>query len=196
MVEWMNYIGALGLGAVLADIVRGLINWFMHKRQWSDEIKKTVILKKLQVVEDAMACLQSIVDELMQLKLICKVEHDVPANYLEWCRNLEEHTKVLYPEVKSKLNRLGTYYDFSAIEKKHDIYRVLEGFNQHVAELSIYSQHVHTLEGAAKPVRIISGGAGEIEPIMARLLDDVDAIIAYAEGVQTVIRKDIGQYCK
>lgn len=196
MAEWLGYIGALGLGVVLADIVRGLINWLMHKRQWSDEIKKTVILKKLQVVEDAMACLQSIVDELMQLKLICQVEQDVPANYLEWCQNLKEHTKVLYPEVQTKLNRLGTYYDFSAIEKKYEIHRVMEEFNKHVAELSIYSQHVHTLEGTAKPIRVISRGAGEIEPIMAQLLKDLNAIISYAEDVQTIIRNDIGQYCK
>ena len=196
MQEWMNYIGAFGIGAVVTAIAQGLINLFLQKQQWSDEIKKTVILKKLQVVEDAMACLQSIVDELMQLKLICQVEHDVPANYLEWCRNLEEHIKSLYPEVQTKLNRLGTYYDFSAIEKKHEIHRAMESFNKHVAELSIYSQHVHTLEGAAKPIRVISGGAGEIEPIMAQLLEDANAIIDYAEDVQAVIRKDISSYCK
>lgn len=196
MVEWIGYIGTLGLGAVLAVFVQELFKLLLHKRQWSDEIKKTVILKKLQVVEDAMACLQSIVDELMQLKLICQVEHDVPANYLEWCRNLEEHIKSLYPEVQTKLNRLGTYYDFSAIEKKHEIHRAMESFNKHVAELSIYSQHVHTLEGTAKPIRVISEGAGDVEPIMTQLLEDVSAIIDYAEDVQTVIRKDIASYCK
>lgn len=196
MAEWLGYIGALGLGAVLADIVRGLINWFMHKRQWSDEIKKTVILKKLQVSEDAMACLQSVVDELMQLKLICQVEKDIPTNYLEWCQNLKEHMKALYPEVQTKLNRIGTYYDFSAIEKKHDLYRVLEGFNKHIAKLSIYSQHVYETEGNAKGIRIISKDAGEIEPIMEQLLKDINAIINYLEDVQAVVRKDIGQYCK
>ena len=196
MNDWINILGLLGLGAVITELARGAINWFMHERQWSDEIKKTVIMKKLQVSEDAMTCLQSCIDELMQLKLICQVEHDVPANYLEWCRNLEEHIKSLYPEVQTKLNRLGTYYDFSAIEKKHEIHRAMESFNKHVAELSIYSQHVHTLEGAAKPIRVISGGAGDVEPIMTQLLEDVSAIIDYAEDVQAVIRKDIASYCK
>lgn len=196
MPEWINYIGAFGIGAVVTALAQGLINLFLHKRQWSDEIKKTVILKKLQVSEDAMECLQSVVDELMQLKLICQVEKDIPANYLEWCQNLKEHMKVLYPEVQTKLNRLGTYYDFSDIEKKHDIYRVLEGFNKHVAKLSIYSQHVHVAEGNATGIRIITKEAGEIEPIMAQLLEDLNTIISYAEDVQTVIRNDIGKYCK
>lgn len=86
MGDWMNFIGAFGIGAVATAIAQGLINLFLQKQQWSDEIKKTVILKKLQVSEDAMACLQSIIDELMQLKLICQVEKDIPDNYLEWCR--------------------------------------------------------------------------------------------------------------
>ena len=59
MNDWINILGLLGLGAVLAELARGVMSIFMHKRQWSDEIKKTVILKKLQVSEDAMACIQS-----------------------------------------------------------------------------------------------------------------------------------------
>ena len=196
MAEWMNYIGAFGIGAVVTAIAQGVINLFLQKQQWSNEIKKTVILKKLQVSEDAMACLQSIVDELMQLKLICQDEHEIPANYLEWCRNLEEHMKALYPEVQAKLTRLGTYYDFSAIEKKHDIHRVMEGFSKHVAELSIYSQHVHVTGGNARAILIKSGGAGEIEPMLARISADTESIINYAEDVQAAIRKDVGQYCK
>lgn len=196
MGDWMNFIGAFGIGAVATAIAQGLINLFLQKQQWSDEIKKTVILKKLQVSEDAMACLQSIIDELMQLKLICQVEKDIPDNYLEWCQNLKEHMKNLYPEVQAKLNRLGTYYDLSAIEKRHDIYCVMERFNKHVAELSIYSQHVLIPEGTAKPVRVITSEAGNIETIMAQLIEDLNVIIDYAEGVQEVIRKDIGQYCQ
>ena len=196
MEEWIGYIGTLGIGAFLTVLIQEIFKFRLHKRQWSDEIKKTVILKKLQVSEDAMACLQSIIDELMQLKLICQVEKDIPNNYLEWCQNLKEHMKNLYPEVQAKLNRLGTYYDLSAIEKRHDIYCVMERFNKHVAELSIYSQHVLIPEGTAKPVRVITSEAGNIETIMAQLIEDLNVIIDYAEGVQEVIRKDIGQYCQ
>ena len=166
MVEWIGYIGTLGLGAVLAVFVQELFKLLLHKRQWSDEIKKTVILKKLQVSEDAMANLQSIVDELMQLKLICQVENDIPTAYIEWCRNIEERTKTLYSETQSKLNRLVVYYDLSAIDRKHKIYQVMERFNKHVAEMAIYSQHVLTPEGTSKPIRVITGGAGEIESIL------------------------------
>ena len=84
MNDYINILGLLGLGVVITELARGIINWFMHKRQWSDEIKKTVIIKKLQVSEDAMACLQSLEDELMQLKMICDVENDIPTIYLEW----------------------------------------------------------------------------------------------------------------
>lgn len=196
MTEWLNFIGAFGIGAVVTAIAQGLINLILQKRQWNDEIKKTVILKKLQVAEDAMACLQSVVDELMQLKLICQVEKDMPANYLEWCQNLQERTKTLYPEVQAKWNRLGTYYDFSAIEKKHDIHRVMEVFNKRVAELSVYGQHILVAEGGAKNIRIKSSGAGEIEQIIAQLIEDLNAMIDYSEDVQTLVRKDIVQYCK
>ena len=196
MVEWIGYIGTLGLGAVLAVFVQELFKLLLHKRQWSDEIKKTVILKKLQVSEDAMANLQSIVDELMQLKLICQVENDIPTAYIEWCRNIEERTKTLYSETQSKLNRLVVYYDLSAIDRKHKIYQVMERFNKHVAEMAIYSQHVLTPEGTSKPIRVITGGAGEIESILKNLSEDVDSMISYAEDIQSVIRKDIGGYSK
>ena len=84
MSDWLNILGQLGLGALLGIGLKGFIDFLMHKRQWSDEIKKTVIMKKLQVSEDAMACLRSCEDELMQLKMICDVENDIPTNYLEW----------------------------------------------------------------------------------------------------------------
>ncbi len=196
MEEWIGYIGTLGIGAFLTVLIQEIFKFRLHKRQWSDEIKKTVILKKLQVSEDAMACLQSIIDELMQLKLICQVEKDIPDNYLERCQNLKDHMNTLYPEVQAKLNRLGTYYDLSPIEKRHDIYHAMESFNKHVAELSIYSQHVLISEGTtSKPIRIITGKTGNIKT-MAQLIEDLNAIIDYAEDVQTVIRKDIVKYCK
>lgn len=198
MSEWIGYIGALGLGAVLADIVRGVINWFMHKRQLSDEIKKSVILKKLQVSEDAMACLQSVIDELMQLKWICQVEKDIPTNYLEWGRNLEEHLKILYPEVQSKLNRLCTYYDFSSLEIQYDIYHKMEEFNKDVAELSLYCQNVHESEmTGGHATRVIVGDAIKMkEPIMKRLGESVQVVIDYAEDMQKLVRKEVCEYCR
>ncbi len=195
MAEWLGYIGSLGIGAALTVFIQEIFKLRLHKRQWNDDIKKIVILKKLQVSEDAMACLQSVIDELMQLKLICQIEKDIPDNYLEWCQGLNDHMKALYPEVQAKLNRLGTYYELSAIEKRHDIYRVLESFNKHVAELSEYSQHVLIPEGAGEPIRVIIGETSDIVVIMAQLIEDLNAIIVYVEDVQAIIRKDIGQYC-
>lgn len=196
MSGWIGYIGTLGIGAVLTVIIQEFFKLWLHKRLWDDEIKKTVILKKLQVSEDAIVCLQSVIDELLQLKLICQVEKDVPLNYLGWCRNLENHTNALYSEVQAKLNRLGTYCDFSTIEKKHDIHLVMERFNNHVAELSRYSQHLQVAEDTIEPILIISGDTGKIEPLMVRIAADVESIISYAEEVQSVVRNDIGQYCR
>lgn len=83
MADWMNFIGAFGIGAVVTAIAQGVINLFLQKQQWNDDIKKTVILKKLQVAEDAMACLQMIEDEMLQLKWICQLDEDIPSNYAE-----------------------------------------------------------------------------------------------------------------
>lgn len=197
MAEWIGYIGALGLGAVLADIVRGVINWFMHKRQWSDEIKKTVILKKLQVAEDAMVCLQSIEDELMQLKWICQIDEDIPSNYVEWCQNLQEHIKELYPMVQMKLSKLGVYYDFSDVEKKYDVHRLMEEFNQDVVRFSVYAQSILDFDPTPKgQIRIYNGEKADIKPVKERMGKSILVIIEYVEAVQTVIRKDISSYCK
>ena len=57
MNDWINILGLLGLGAVITELARGAINWFMHERQWSDEIKKVVIMKKLQGIEEEDPCL-------------------------------------------------------------------------------------------------------------------------------------------
>lgn len=199
MSEWINILGLLGLGAVLTELARGVMSMFMHKRQWSDEIKKTVIEKKLQVSEDAMACLQSAEDELMQLKMICDVESDIPTSYLEWGRNLEEHMKALYPEIQSKLNRLCTYYDFSDLEAKYDIYQKIEELNKDIAELSLYCQHIHESEmiNGGKKIRIMAGGVYEmIDPLMVRLRQSIPVIIQYAEEMQKIIRNEINGYCK
>lgn len=199
MSEWIGYIGAFGLGAVMTEMVRGAFGWFMHKRQWSDEIKKTVIMKKLQVSEDAMACLQSCEDELMQLKMICDLENDIPTNYLEWGRNLEEHMKALYPEIQSKLNRLCTYYDFSELEAKYDIYRKMEELNKDIAELSLYCQHIYEADmmSGGRKIRVMEGGVHEMkDPLMARLRQSIPEIIKYAEEMQKIVRKEINGYCK
>ena len=199
MSDWINILGLLGLGAVITELARGAINWFMHERQWSDEIKKTVIMKKLQVSEDAMACLQSCIDELMQLKMICDIENDIPTNYLEWGRNLQEHMKSLYPEIQSKLNRLCTYYDFSDLETKHDIYRKMEELNKDIAELSLYCQHIHEAEmtNGVRKIRIMEGGTHEIkDPLMDRLRKSIPIIIQYAEDMQKIVRNEINGYCK
>lgn len=199
MSDWVNILGLLGLGAVITELARGVMSWFMHKRQWSDEIKKTVIMKKLQVSEDAMACLQSCEGELMQLKMICDVENDIPTSYLEWGRNLEEHMKALYLEIQSKLNRLCTYYDFSELEKKYDIYRKMEELNKDVAELSTYCQHIQEAEmtnGIGK-VRIMKGGVHELkDPLMDRLRTSIPVFIQYAEEMQKIVRNEINGYCK
>ena len=199
MQDWINILGLLGLGAVLTELARGVMSMFMHKRQWSDEIKKTVIMKKMQVSEDAMACLQSCEDELTQLKMICDVENDIPTSYLEWGRNLEEHMKALYPEIQSKLNRLCTYYDFSELEKKYDICRKMEELNKDVAELSLYCQHIHEAEmtnGVGK-VRIMKSGVREMkDPLMERMKKSIPAIIQYAEEMQKIVRNEINGYSK
>ena len=197
MTDWINILGLLGLGAVLTELARGVMSMFMHKRQWSDEIKKTVIMKKLQVSEDAMACLQSCEDELMQLNMICDVENDIPTNYLEWGRNLEEHMKALYPEIQTKLNRLCTYYDFSKLEAKYDIYRKMEELNKDIAELSLYCQHIH--EGDAtnvgKRIRVMSGGVREMkDPLMYRLRKSIPIVLQYAEEMQKIVRNEINEY--
>ena len=184
---------------IITELARGAINWFMHERQWSDEIKKVVIMKKLQVSEDAMACLQSCIDELMQLKMICDIENDIPTNYLEWGRNLQEHMKSLYPEIQSKLNRLCTYYDFSELEAKHDIYRKMEELNKDIAELSLYCQHIHEAEmtNGVRKIRIMDGGVHEIkDPLMNRLRKSIPVIIQYAEDMQKIVRNEINGYCK
>lgn len=199
MQDWINILGLLGLGAVITDLARGAMNWFMHKRQWSDEIKKTVIMKKLQVSEDTMSCLQSLEDELMQLKMICDVENDIPDNYLEWGRNLEEHMKALYPEIQSKLNRLCTYYDFSELEAKYDLYRKMEELNKDVAELSLYCQHIHEGEmtNGVRKIRVMSGGVHEMkDPLMDRLRKSIPVIIQYAEEMHKIVRNEINGYCK
>lgn len=36
----LEYISTLGVGALLAVVVKGVINYFMHRRMWSDEISK------------------------------------------------------------------------------------------------------------------------------------------------------------
>lgn len=199
MNDWINILGLLGLGAVLTELARGIMSWFMHKRQWSDEIKKTVILKKLQASEDSMACLQSCEDELMQLKMICDVENDIPTSYLEWGRNLEVHMKALYPEIQSKLNRLCTYYDFSELEKKYDIYRKMEELNKDIAELSLYCQHIYEADmmSGGRKIRVMEGGAHEIkDPLMARLRQSIPVLIQYAEDMQKIVRNEIKGYCK
>lgn len=199
MQDWINILGLLGLGAVITELARGTINWFMHKRQWSDEIKKTVIMKKLQVSEDAMTCLQSCIDELMPLKMICDIDNDIPTNHLEWGRNLQEHIKALYPEIQSKLNRLCTYYDFSELDAKYEIYRKIDELYKDIAELSLYCQHIHEADmtNGVKKIRITEGGVHEMKnPLMARLRESIPLVIQYAEEMQKIVRNEINGYCK
>ena len=197
MSEWIGYIGAFGLGAVMTEMVRGAFSLFMHKRQWSDEIKKTVIEKKLQVSEDAMACLQSFVDELIQIKFICQVEKDIPSNYLTWCQNLEEHMKALYPEVQSNVNRLCVYYDFSSIEEQFNIHRVMEDFNKDIRLFTDYSSRIVDSEPTSMGrIRLIEGNQGDIKPLFERLGNSVQTIIDYVEATQSQIRDEIKSYCK
>ena len=197
MAKWIGYIGTLGIGAFLTVLIQEIFKLRLHKRQWNDDIKKTVILKKLQVAEDAMACLQMIEDEMLQLKWICQLDEDIPSNYVEWCQDLQEHIKELNPMIQTKLSRLGVYYDFSELDKKYDVHRLLEEFNQYIVEFSIYAQSIMDFEPTTKgQIRLYNGEKIDIKPVKKRMEKAILLLIDYAEAMQSFIRKDISSYCK
>lgn len=194
----LDYIGTLGIGALLTVIVQGVINYFMHRRKWSDEISKPVIVEKLHVLRDVMISLQNFRNELFKIQMACPKETNKYEKNIEYCKDMIEQVKPIFTDVHAKLNDWNVYYDLNTINFKYDILQHLECLLKDVEVISSYYQSVTISGEPSDKNRIIVqfGDKKDITSNIDRLHTTIFSIIEYLEEIQMIIRKDINEYCK
>ena len=194
----LDYIGTLGIGALLTVIVQGVINYFMHRRKWSDEISKPVIVEKLHVLRDVMISLQDFRNELMKIQLACTQETEDFEKDVEYCQNMTELIKPIQAAVHVKLYEWNVYYDLNSINAKYNILQYFECFSKDLEIISSYYRSI-TISGEPSDknrVVIQFGDKVDITANIDRLHATILSIIEYLEEIQMIIRKDINEYCK
>ena len=193
----LNYISTLGLGALLTVIVKGIIDYIMHKRQWSDEISKPIVMEKLHVLRDVMITLQNFQNELKTLQMFCQLGADKSDAHVEYCRNVADKMKEFLVGVHSKLNDWSVYYDLSAIDTKFDVYQQWEWFMEDLTVISSYYESV-TFCGEPSDVNqfvVQFGDKKDIASNIQRLHVSILNIEAYVQEIQAITRKNINEYC-
>lgn len=194
----LDYIGTLGIGALLTVIVQGVINYFMHRRKWSNEISKPVIMEKLHVLRDVMISLQEFRNELITIQMACPKETNKYEKNIEYCKDMIEYVKPIFIDVHAKLNNCNIYYDLNTINSKYDILQHLECLLKDVEVISSYYQSVTISGEPSDKNRFIVqfGDKKDITSNIDRLHITISSIIEYLEEIQMIIRKDINEYCK
>lgn len=118
LVLWSTF-GAL-FGSLLTVIIESIIKAISARKEWKREITRTVVLRKLNVFEAALAEINDTINTFSGLRLLCNMNLNGQAEAsLELVPSLQKASERMSSfERESKLIALEVYFDFSDLNNK------------------------------------------------------------------------------
>lgn len=192
--EWLQLISLLGLGSVLTVIVQSIVNSIGNKNKWKRDIAKEVIIKQIEASENAVKYLQTLEDALYSIRMACSKEHLMSTSSITLLQNAKDTFLNILPSMQTNLAAIGMYYDFKDIDRKYDIYKVLDNLQCEVSKISTYYSHT-TMDDSSSIVIIVSNNV-KIDDVIIEFGKTTDIMIHYIEEIQWVIRDTITGFCR
>ena len=192
--EWLQLISLLGLGSVLTVIVQSIVNSIGNKNKWKRDIAKVVIIKQIEASENAVKYLQTLEDALYSIRMACSKEHLMNTSSITLLQNAKDTFLNILPSMQTNLAAIGMYYDFKDVDRKYDIYKVLDNLQYEVSKISTYYSHT-TMDDSSGIVIIVSNNV-KIDDVIIEFGKTTDIMIHYIEEIQWVIRDTITGFCR
>lgn len=185
------------VGSVITLLITAIIDYCKEHYKSNLEMKKMVFQRKTDAVEKAMSWFQESIDCFRMLQMACNEINEKynPVTSGKFICSVKQADK-LYKEANTRLNPIYLYYDFSEIEKKHNIYQFSLNLNFYLTEIGKLEQR--GLELRSKKTEDNSDEFKELINEELHLLNvlskNIDVYINSLVDMQNVLRKQYLKY--
>ena len=182
----------IGVGAsMITSLVNKCFDYHLEKRRFDRSLIKVIFEHKIQVVDQAMRWCQEALDCFRLLKMGCEA-FDAGKEEFAIARIsiAAQQSDKLFKEASSRLYSVLLYYDFSAIEKEHNVKQV----KQSVEEMNGVMNSIASVIGKCKSAEVNSEDynlyKSELKNLFLSLSAALDNQIESISHIQSILRKD------
>lgn len=175
-------------GSILTLIVQTFINAKTNSINHKRSKQKILFLRKLEIVEKAMAWYQEAIDTFRMLQMAFKA-YTMESNDLSMQRIQMYSMKSLklFEESSSRLNPIYLYYDFSSIENKYNAKECNEQINKICTKIADINIKMNDANVSDIILKVLNEQQIDNFNILVDLMDRQICMIA---EIQSILRKE------
>lgn len=179
----------IGVGAsMITSLVNKCFDYHLEKRRFERSLIKVIFEHKIQVVDQAMRWCQEALDCFRLLKMGCEAFDAGKEEFaITRISIAAQQSDKLFKEASSRLYSVFLYYDFSEIEKQHNV-------QQSVEEMNGVMNSIASVIGKCKSAEVNSEDynlyKSELKILFLSLSAALDNQIKSISHIQSILRKD------
>ena len=179
----------IGVGAsMITSLVNKCFDYHLEKRRFERSLIKVIFEHKIQVVDQAMRWCQEALDCFRLLKMGCEAFDAGKEEFaITRISIAAQQSDKLFKEASSRLYSVFLYYDFSEIEKQHNV-------QQSVEEMNGVMNSIASVIGKCKSAEVNSEDynlyKSELKILFLSLSVALDNQIKSISHIQSILRKD------
>ena len=179
----------IGVGAsMITSLVNKCFDYHLEKRRFDRSLIKVIYEHKIQVVDQAMRWCQEALDCFRLLKMGCEA-FDAGKEEFAIARIsiAAQQSDKLFKEVSSRLYSVFLYYDFSEIEKQHNVQQSVEDMNGVMNSIASVIGKCKSAEVNSEDYNLYKS---ELKNLFLSLSAALDNQIKSISHIQSILRKD------
>lgn len=179
----------IGVGAsMITSLVNKCFDYHLEKRRFKRSLIKVIFEHKIQVVDQAMRWCQEALDCFRLLKMGCEA-FDAGKEEFAIARIsiAAQQSDKLFKEASSRLYSVFLYYDFSEIEKQHNVQQSVEDMNGVMNSIASVIGKCKSAEVNSEDYNLYKS---ELKNLFLSLSAALDNQIKSISHIQSILRKD------
>ena len=185
----------IGVGAsMITSLVNKCFDYHLEKRRFDRSLIKVIFEHKIQVVDQAMRWCQEALDCFRLLKMGCEA-FDAGKEEFAIARIsiAAQQSDKLFKEASSRLYSVFLYYDFSEIEKQHNVQQSVEDMNGVMNSIASVIGKCKSAEVNSEDYNLYKS---ELKNLFLSLSAALDNQIESISHIQGILRKDFSVIVK
>ena len=173
---------------MITSLVNKCFDYHLEKRRFDRSLIKVIFEHKIQVVDQAMRWCQEALDCFRLLKMGCEA-FDAGKEEFAIARIsiAAQQSDKLFKEASSRLYSVFLYYDFSAIEKEHNVQQSVEDMNGVMNSIASVIGKCKSAEVNSEDYNLYKS---ELKILFLSLSAALDNQIKSISHIQSILRKD------
>lgn len=179
----------IGVGAsMITSLVNKCFDYHLEKRRFDRSLIKVIFEHKIQVVDQAMRWCQEALDCFRLLKMGCEAFDAGKEEFaITRISIAAQQSDKLFKEASSRLYSVFLYYDFSAIEKEHNVQQSVEDMNGVMNSIASVIGKCKSAEVNSEDYNLYKS---ELKILFLSLSAALDNQIKSISHIQGILRKD------